>query len=279
MCYNPIEIYDKNGYRQKASCRKCIECLQVRANEWGLRAHFELKDHEENCFITLTYENNPIYLVKLELQRFIKRLRKKISPKKIKYFSCGEYGDQKLRPHFHIIIFGYDFKDKVFVKMSKSDKAIYYSAELEKIWGYGMCTVQEANIQTVRYSAKYSTKHKKNLPEELKDFPEFNTMSQGLGMKNILNNMKTYIKTDEIYIDGFGYKIPNIVLEKYAKKIIPECIETTDRNGFKILYDSYDWVRDWKDKNRVVKDVSPDELETRKRVAIKKKAHSKLREL
>lgn len=42
-------------------------------------------------------------------------------------------------------------------------------------------------------------------------------MSQNLGIKGILKNMETYMLTDEIYIDGFSYQIPLIVLEKYAK--------------------------------------------------------------
>ena len=275
MCYNPIKIPMPNGTIKTASCRKCIECLQVRANEWGLRCHFELKDHQNNCFITLTYSENPIYLVKSEVQKFIKRLRKKIAPTKIKYFSCGEYGDRGLRPHFHLIIFGYDFHDKKYVKMSASNKAIYYSEELDKIWGYGMCTVQEANVQTVRYSAKYSTKHKNNLPTHLKDFPEFNTMSQSLGIKPLLKKMDMYLQTDEIYIDGFKYIIPNLLLEKYAKSIIPDPIHL--ENGYGV-YTSDDWVKDFK-QSRKYDYVSEEKLKQRKRLAEKRKQHSQLRAL
>ena len=117
MCYNPVTIYDNRGrlFDKKVSCRKCLECRQTRANEWAVRMTEELKNHTESCYITLTYRNNPTILYKPHMQNFMKRLRKFIGKDtKIKYFSCGEYGDQSLRPHFHIIIFGYEFKDLIY---------------------------------------------------------------------------------------------------------------------------------------------------------------------
>jgi len=256
------------GTPKLVSCRKCIECLQVRANEWGLRCHFELKENEKNCFITLTYdeEHNPKILWKPEVQKFIKRLRKSIEPNKIKYFACGEYGDQRLRPHFHIVIFGHDFEDKQFVKLSKSEKAIYYSKELETLWPYGMSTVQEANVNTVRYSAKYSMKQKKNLPEELQEFPEFNIMSQNLGIEAIMQNIETYMKTDEIWVDGFSYKIPQKILEKYFNA------------KFETVGERLEAIKKYKEKRGFVYKTT-EELKDRKRRAEKKKQFTKLREL
>jgi len=160
---------------------------------------------------------------------FIKRLRKSISPLKIKYFSCGEYGDQYLRPHYHLIIFGYDFQDKLFWKMSGSGKPIYCSYELEKLWPYGMAITQEANAQTISYSAKYSAHLKTNLPQHLQKYPEYNTMSKNLGIDPILKNIETYLKTDKIYVNGFGHQIPDIILQKYAKNILEYDEENTQK--------------------------------------------------
>jgi hypothetical protein len=47
-------------------------------------------------------------------------LRKKISPLKIRFFHCGEYGDKTRRPHYHALIFGYGFPDKKLFKKQKS---------------------------------------------------------------------------------------------------------------------------------------------------------------
>ena len=268
VCYKPVSIYDKHtGGRIEVSCRKCLECMQVRANEWALRGHFELLEHEENCFITLTYENNPVRLHKEHVQLFMKRLRKSIAPKKIKYFSCGEYGDRGLRPHYHIIIFGHDFSDKEFVKLSESGKAVYDSKQLSKLWDKGIAIVQDANAQTIRYSAHYSAKKKKDLPDNLRKYPEFNTMSQNLGIDPILRKMDIYLKTDEIYLDGFAYPIPRIVLEKYAKK--------------EYGYDDINaklWAQTYI-SNRDFKKATAEELKTRERLAKKKVLHAKLRKL
>ena len=279
MCYNPIKVFNrKTRIYESYSCRKCIECQQVRANEWGVLCHFELKEHKDNCFITLTYENNPVYLHKEHMQNFLKKLRKKIAPAKIKYFSCGEYGDKLHRPHYHLIIFGYDFKDKIFWKLSKSDKAMYISKELEDLWGYGLCTVQEANIQTVQYSAKYATKRiGKELPKykmfpntetgEFEKFPsEFNTMSQNLGVNAILKKLATYLKTNEIFIDGYAYWIPDKVLRKYVNNMNITLGEKQDE---------YNRIRQY-DKWKI---TTNKELRERERRAKKKKLYTKLREL
>jgi hypothetical protein len=39
-------------------------------------------------------------------QKFMKRLRDRIKPLKIRFFHCGEYGDKTRRPHYHALIFG-----------------------------------------------------------------------------------------------------------------------------------------------------------------------------
>jgi hypothetical protein len=268
LCYQPVKVYDKQtGGSIQVACRKCDECMQTRANEWALRGHFELAEYKENCFITLTYKNNPVRLKKDDLQKFIKRLRKSIQPKKIKYFSVGEYGDKGLRPHYHIIIFGHDFNDKELVKMSASNKAVYESKALNKLWPEGIAIVQDANANTIRYSARYAAKNKKVLPENLKKYPEFNTMSQNLGINPILRKIETYLKTDEIYIDGFSYRIPYIVLQKYAKNVLGYDEENVKH-----------WVQAYV-SNREKPQTTKQELETRKRLAKKKRLHAKLKEL
>ena len=73
----------------------------------------------DSCiFLTLTYDDDHLppngSLVKSDLQKFFKRLRKN-SGKKMAYFACGEYGEQTARCHYHVILFGLDF-------LSKSDR-------------------------------------------------------------------------------------------------------------------------------------------------------------
>ena len=49
----------------------------------------------------------------LSFKKFMKRLRKRFKGKRIRFYMCGEYGEQFDRPHFHACIFGVDFPDKV----------------------------------------------------------------------------------------------------------------------------------------------------------------------
>ncbi|ETR80119.1 nonstructural protein [Chlamydia pneumoniae B21] len=38
------------------------------------------------------------------LQLLLKKLRKRISPHKIRYFECGAYGTKLQRPHYHLLL-------------------------------------------------------------------------------------------------------------------------------------------------------------------------------
>ena len=209
MCLNPIYLEKLQNF---VPCRKCSECKMSRAREWAVRLYSELKTTEKSCFITLTYsdENNPIILKKSDFQKFIKRLRKDYD---IKYFACGEYGDKKLRPHFHAILFGVNFSDdKIIFSKSKKGYPISISDTLGKYWKLGNHTIQECSFATMIYTSLYAQKDKKILPDGFT--PEFNLFSKSLGMDYLVANLDTYLKTDEVWIDGKAYKIPESVLKK-----------------------------------------------------------------
>lgn len=82
-----------------------------------MRCLHEMDSHEDSIFVTLTYSDEYLpefhSLKKSDLQKFFKRLRKRLGERKIRYFACGEYGEQSQRPHYHAIIFGLslDFHD------------------------------------------------------------------------------------------------------------------------------------------------------------------------
>jgi len=116
QCLEPISIRNPKGQsaadRITVPCGKCAACLQNRRGEWTTRLKIELEDAKSAFFITLTYnEDHLAYgeggpsLVKSDLQKFLKRLRKSIEPHKIRYYAVGEYGTRTARPHYHIILF------------------------------------------------------------------------------------------------------------------------------------------------------------------------------
>ena len=122
MCLNPINAelqeFGKPKFTHegalKLPCGKCTECKSQRAVQWAIRARHEIALHDENCFLTLTYEdkNLPSHLiVKDPFQRFMKRLRKHVK-KPLRYMVSHEYGSQHFRPHHHAIIFGWNPKEQ-----------------------------------------------------------------------------------------------------------------------------------------------------------------------
>lgn len=94
-------------------CGKCIGCRLEKSKEWGLRGLLESKQWKNNCFVTLTYNEQNLKdknLVKKDIQDFLKRLRKQykgaesriwknVEEYPIRYFYSGEYGPLNLRPH------------------------------------------------------------------------------------------------------------------------------------------------------------------------------------
>jgi len=93
-------------------CGQCIGCRLEKSRQWAIRCVHESKCHDDNIFVTLTYNNENLpkdgSLCLADLQKFMKRLRKKYGAG-IRYFACGEYGEKLKRPHYHVCIFGLNF--------------------------------------------------------------------------------------------------------------------------------------------------------------------------
>lgn len=101
----------------KIPCGGCINCRAQDRLQWALRCRLEAQLYTNNTFATLTFndENLPPSLELRHLQLFYKKLRKELAKqqRKLRHFSCGEYGDKTHRPHYHAILFGlHHEKDK-----------------------------------------------------------------------------------------------------------------------------------------------------------------------
>ena len=112
MCTKPHLIFDKvHSVYMEVPCRMCMECRLNYTREWAMRICNEANSYDNNCFLTLTFNDehlpNDNSIHKRDLQLFVKRLRKALVGKKIRYFGCGEYGGKFGRPHYHIIIFNW----------------------------------------------------------------------------------------------------------------------------------------------------------------------------
>jgi hypothetical protein len=157
-----ISFTERGAIRRKLilPCGQCTGCRLERSRQWATRCIHEAQMHKENCFITLTYNDENIQhdLIYRHFQKFLKRFRKAIAPKQIRYYMCGEYGEQTGRPHFHACIFGYDFPDRVLFKQLDSGSSLYLSAELESLWPFGYSTVGDVTFESAAYVARYVMK-------------------------------------------------------------------------------------------------------------------------
>lgn len=70
--------------------------------------------HEYSCFLTCTYdeEHLPSELDKTHVPKLIRAIRKKYPHRTIRYYACGEYGENTLRPHYHVLLFGMDWREE-----------------------------------------------------------------------------------------------------------------------------------------------------------------------
>ena len=189
-CTNPVGVYRKDGSPTVRPCGTCIDCRLDYSRQWAIRCIHEAQMHDENCFLTLTYNDDNIphsgSVKREELTNFMKRLRRDIEPKKVRFFGCGEYGKKYDRPHYHLCLFGYDFPDKEIHKTEFRRKGnpdiLYISKMLGAIWKKGFHTIGELNYKTAGYVARYVTKkHMGKWSNFMYDGiePEFALMSRG----------------------------------------------------------------------------------------------------
>lgn len=142
-------------------CGQCIACKVHKRREWGARILMEAKAHQKKSFVTLTYDDEhlppDLSLDHSHIQLFLKRLRRS-SSNPIRYFVCGEYGEQTLRPHYHAILFGADFSDDRKLWSERKGKPVWKSNHLEKLWGKGLTEIGQVERQSAEYVAGYVVK-------------------------------------------------------------------------------------------------------------------------
>ena len=141
-------------------CGRCIGCRLEYSRQWAMRCYHEAQLHDQNCFVTLTYDDEHLpedwSLDLRHFQLFMKRLRK-AHGEGIRFYHAGEYGAKYGRPHYHAIIFGFDFADKIFFKM-RGDYPLFISADLQSLWEHGFSSIGSVTFDSAAYVARYITK-------------------------------------------------------------------------------------------------------------------------
>lgn len=233
-----VDNWDNKQYIE-LQCDKCIYCMTKYSNNWAVRCVLEASQYKENCFLTLTYNNENLpageELVKRDLQLFLKRLRKKISPIKIRFFAAGEYGSKGKRPHYHMIVFGWKPKDLVKWKVDKDKTQLYLSDMVAKVWGKGFISVGvDLTEHTAKYVSKYLTKLQDTNDKEQQPYVVMSNRP-GIGAGKFSLDM---YKTDKIYVAGKAYSMP-----RYFDKLAERELEIGKLHSSYVDMETIKWNR------------------------------------
>jgi hypothetical protein len=199
-------------------CGQCLNCRINQARVWTNRILLEQNMHGNNCFVTLTYDDehlpDPAWVSVSQLQKYIKRLRYYMEPIKFRYYGVGEYG-KLWRPHYHMILFGVDG--------SLSERPIRAAWKDDN--GKSRCnkerlTIDELSPATARYITGYITKKidkiTDNHPVSYGKADEFrisSTKNGGIGIKAAEHIKKI--------VSGKPYDVPRVRELRIGRKKYP----------------------------------------------------------
>lgn len=187
QCLRPIRLKTDEGERL-VPCGRCNACLLRARSEWAFRLRQEWRVSDYAFFVTLTYDDAHLPIKefldkesgclvyvpcvhKIDVQLFMKRLRKRLPPRSLKYYVISEYGSEfkTARPHYHAVFF---------LRTNENlSNEIFYHYCVES-WPNGMeVTCSELNEGRILYVTSYCYDHFINPPEP--SVPNFRLVSRG----------------------------------------------------------------------------------------------------
>lgn len=243
MCDFPYYVRPKGWTHDvPVPCGRCPPCKKRRVDSWAFRLMQEEKVSGFSHFVTLTYDpahvpispNGWLTLDKDAFSSFMKRLRRIYErawdkkclehygvadapkPPPLKYFMCGEYGSDNLRPHYHAIVFNVP-DTEFFYKAWSLDGVPFGSIDVGQVTGNSCAYV--LNYMDKKQAAPLFSGWTPFVGRDDR-LPEFQFMSKGLGRSYVSDAMRQYhladLSRNYATKDG-GYKI---ALPRYYRNII-----------------------------------------------------------
>ena len=215
-CICPKSIIDPRYHdpkrRLSVPCGKCYACLSRRRQDWVFRLKQEFRNYPEACFVTLTYddENLPLagdgvpVVFKRDVQLSLKRLRKSLNGKKIRYFCVSEYGNDFLRPHYHAIIYNLSACSNSYDLINAA-------------WQKGFICVSEVTDARIAYVAKYCLSYGDGIEKFEKEFM-LCSRRPAIGSSYLSESMKAFYKSQQSRLlvseGGFVQNMPRYYFDK-----------------------------------------------------------------
>lgn len=258
-CTRPLKAYrgregaiafsSRDGYYDQhleLACGQCIGCRLKRSRDWAARMMYEAREHDANCFLTLTYADEHLPedhgLDVSHWQKFAKRLRRRMGS--FRFYHCGEYGEQRLRPHYHACLFGIDFAEsRQYFDTTDSGDTLYSSPILDELWPFGWHSIGELTYDSAAYVARYVTKkitgkqaeeHYERVDLETGEVwsvrPEYSTMSRrpGIGRAFFEKHRDEIYQHDSVVFKGSEYAPPRY-FDKLLGEHSPEVLAKTQK--------------------------------------------------
>lgn len=217
-------------------CGQCVGCRLERSRQWATRCMHEASLYDQNCFITLTYDDvhvpQDLSLRYSDFQSFMKRLRSRFFSSKIRFYMCGEYGEGLSRPHYHALLFNCGFPDQLYFKRVGEFK-LYTSGVLRELWPLGHHLIGSATFESAAYCARYcvtkvtgkdAERHYQVVDPETGEIinrvPEFNKMSlrPGIGEPWFRRFWRDVYPRGEVVVRG-KYATPPRYYDNLYKRI------------------------------------------------------------
>lgn len=190
-------------------CGQCIPCRITRRRIWTHRIMLESMVHESSCFATLTYDEAFLpsggTLVPRDLQLFLKRLRKRLGWRQLRFFGVGEYGDVSFRPHYHLALFGLSAEGASGSVGETIANWKKYKASRKRCWQVGHVDIRPLVLENAAYLCGYVVK-KMTKADDARlcgRYPEFARMSLkpgvgALSVQDIATALQSHAGWDEI---------------------------------------------------------------------------------
>lgn len=197
----------------------------------------EAAQYADNTFVTLTYDEENIpenqSVSPAILSAFVKRHRK--HGFKFRYFGCGEYGDNTMRPHYHLAMFGHENCRRGITRIRREQPICCDVCEaIKRSWGQGQVMLGTLEPKSMAYIAGYVTKKMTKHDDHRLEgrLPEFARMSLrpgiGLGMMHDLASTLLEYKLDEKMIDvplTLQHGTKQFPLGRYLRRKLREMID------------------------------------------------------
>lgn len=172
-------------------------------------------------------------LYPLDLTNYFKRLRKSLGFE-VKYYSCGEYGDQFNRPHYHFIMFS----------------NVRIQPQIESAWHFGIVDVKPVTDSRISYVTKYIMKYGLESPPSEFSVPCFQRNSNGLGKMGFLKDLKFDDEAKDSVQLNNGSRLPtpryyrklffaDRVFDYNKQKLIEYEQRKKEKQDFELFYQDY----------------------------------------